>query len=220
MLIPALALNDLGCVRGGRSLFSGLNVDVPGGHVLRVIGANGAGKTSLLRMVCGLLRPERGEVLWRGTRIGTLREEFHRQLVYLGHAAALKDELSPIENLLTSTRLGGEEPSVEQAAAALAAAGLGGLDAQGHAQGHGLQAPSRHLSQGQRRRVALARLLLATEAPLWVLDEPFNALDTAAAAWLLQVIATHVRRGGVVLLTSHQPDLALPATLPQIELSL
>ena len=211
-------------MRGGRSLFSGLNVDVPGGHVLRVTGANGAGKTSLLRMVCGLLRPERGEVLWRGTRIGTLREDFHRQLVYLGHAAALKDELSPIENLLTSTRLGGEEPSVEQAVAALAAAGLGRLDAQGHAQGHalghGLHAPSRNLSQGQRRRVALARLLLATEAPLWVLDEPFNALDTAAAAWLVQVIATHVRRGGVVLLTSHQPDLALPATLPQIELSL
>ena len=215
-------------MRGGRSLFSGLSVDVPGGHVLRVTGANGAGKTSLLRMVCGLLRPERGEVLWRGTRIGTLREEFHRQLVYLGHAAALKDELSPIENLLTSTRLGGEEPSVDQAVAALAAAGLGGLDAQehghgnaqGHGQGHGLHAPSRNLSQGQRRRVALARLLLATEAPLWVLDEPFNALDTAAAAWLVQVIATHVRRGGVVLLTSHQPDLALPAMLPQIELSL
>ena len=216
MLIPALALNDLGCMRGGRSLFSGLNVNVPGGHVLRVTGANGAGKTSLLRMVCGLLRPERGEVLWRGTRIGTLREEFHRQLVYLGHAAALKDELSPIENLLTSTRLGGEEPSIEQAAAALAAAGLGRIGVHDDL----LHDPSRNLSQGQRRRVALARLLLASEAPLWVLDEPFNALDTAAAAWLVQVIATHVRRGGVVLLTSHQPDLALPATLPQIELSL
>ncbi|MEJ8851029.1 cytochrome c biogenesis heme-transporting ATPase CcmA [Variovorax rhizosphaerae] len=210
MATPALELRDLGCVRSGRALFSHLNLSVPAGRLLRVTGANGAGKTSLLRMVCGLLSPACGEVLWRGGRIATLREEFHRQLVYLGHAAALKDDLSATENLLTAARLAGGSPSEQEAAAALNAAGLRGHE----------RSPVRTLSQGQRRRVALARLVLGSAVPLWVLDEPFNALDATAAAWLVGLVSAHVASGGVVLLTSHQADLALQPTTPQQELVL
>jgi len=210
MLTPALELRELGCVRSGRALFSELNLSVPAGRLLRVTGANGAGKTSLLRMVCGLLSPARGEVLWRGTRIKTLREEFHRQLIYLGHAAALKDDLTATENLLTAARLAGGSATEAEAAAALSATGLRGLE----------RTPVRALSQGQRRRVALARLVLGSKAPLWVLDEPFNALDATAAAWLAGRVDAHVASGGVVLLTSHQGDLALPPGAPQLELAL
>jgi heme exporter protein A len=210
MVTPTLQLRDLGCVRGGRELFSGLSLDISGGRLLRVAGANGAGKTSLLRMVCGLLLPTRGEVLWRGTQIAVLREEFHRQLVYLGHVAALKDDLSALENLLAAGRLCGLNPSEREASAALLATGLRGHE----------RLPVRRLSQGQRRRVALARLVLGSEAGLWVLDEPFNALDAAASAWLLHVLATHVGRGGIVVLTSHDPALALPQHLPQSAIAL
>ena len=190
-----LELRGLQAVRGRRTLFSGLDLAVPGGCVLRVQGANGAGKTSLLRMLCGLLAPRRGEVLWDGQNIAALREEFGRQLVYIGHAAALKDDLTPFENLRTAAVLGGTAPADAEAVAALAGSGLAGRE----------RLPSRWLSQGQRRRVALARLALQPAAPLWVLDEPFNALDPAATAWLLGLIHGQAERGGIVVLTSHQP---------------
>lgn len=210
MAIPALELRELACVRGGRALFDGLGLSLPAGRLLRVSGANGSGKTSLLRMVCGLLHPAAGQVLWRGTPIGAAREDFHRQLVYLGHAAALKDDLTALENLLFSSRLAGLAPDESAARAALSATGL-----QGH-EGVAVRA----LSQGQRRRVALARLLLSGDMPLWVLDEPFDALDVAASAWLVQLIAAQVARGGVVVLTHHQAALAFPPTVPQVELAL
>ena len=210
MLEPALELRDLACVRSGRLLFSGLSLRVPRRHLLRVTGANGAGKTSLLRTVCGLLRPERGDVLWRGEAIGKLREDFHRQLAYVGHAVALKDDLTAAENLTVASRLAGAHPSAAQAVQALEAAGLHEFAA----------TPARSLSQGQRKRVALARLALCSEAMLWVLDEPFDALDTAASAWLAQLIATHTTRGGIVLLTSHAASLPLPADLAHMELAL
>jgi heme exporter protein A len=210
MATSALELRDLGCVRGGRALFGGLNLSLPGGTLLRVTGANGAGKTSLLRMVCGLLRPARGDVLWQGTRIGTLREEFHRQLVYLGHAAALKDDLTASENLRVAARLAGADADAAQSAAALSATGV--LDCE--------HRPVRSLSQGQRRRVALAQLLVRAEAALWVLDEPFNALDATATAWLVDLISAKVSQGGLVLLTSHLPHLPLAPRLSQAELAL
>jgi heme exporter protein A len=188
-----LEMRDLGCVRGRRSLFRGINAALLPGQLLRVVGANGAGKTSLLRMLCGLLVPAQGQVLWQGQPVHKIREEFHRQLIYLGHAAALKDDLSPLENLQVATRLGGASPDEAAARQALADAGLRGRE----------QVPVRILSQGQRRRAALARLPLG-RAALWVLDEPFNALDTAATAWLLGLIEAHLRSGGLVVLTSHQ----------------
>jgi heme exporter protein A len=189
-----LELGDLDCVRGGRTLFTGLTRSVRAGELLRVSGSNGAGKTSLLRMVCGLLAPARGQVRWRGQPITGLREEFSRELVYLGHAAALKEELSPQENLQGACVLAAQRVSREQARRALADAGLRGHE----------NTQVRKLSQGQRRRAALARLALAPQAALWVLDEPFNALDAAASAWLEGLVRTQLRRGGLVVLTSHQ----------------
>lgn len=205
---PSLELRDLACVRGRRRLFRGLNATLAPGQLLRVTGANGTGKTSLLRMLCGLLAPSQGQVMWQGRALPQVREAFHQQLVYLGHAAALKDELTPLENLHIAARLGGDAPGEAAARQALADAGLGGRE----------QVPTRTLSQGQRRRAALARLPLGS-ARLWVLDEPFNALDSAATAWLLGLIEGQLQRGGLVVLTSHQP-VGLSEHLPQVVLAL
>lgn len=204
-----LQIDDLHGARSGRTLFNGLNLAVPAGQLLRVQGANGAGKTSLLRMICGLLAPLRGRVLWRGRDVTRQREEFGRQLLYLGHAAALKAELTAQENLQAALALGARPASAPAVRAALQAAGLRGRE----------NTPVRTLSQGQQRRVALARLVLADAVPLWVLDEPFNALDGAATAWLTGLLHAHVLRGGVAVLTSHQ-DVALPGGLPQQVLTL
>ena len=204
-----LELRGIECVRGGRVLFSGLDAVLPPGHLLRVQGANGAGKTSLLRMICGLLAAQRGELLWNGRPLAALREEFGRQLIHVGHAAALKDDLSARENLLAACALNGHAPAEREAAAALSAAGLGGRE----------NAPARLLSQGQRRRVALARLALGGGAPLWVLDEPFNALDGAATQWLLGLLGEQLGRAGMVVLTSHQ-SVALDEAWPRVDIAL
>lgn len=200
-----LELRNVACVRGGRTLFERLSCQVAPGRLLRVRGVNGAGKTSLLRMVCGLLPAADGQVLWRGEPIRDLAEQYCRELVYLGHASALKDDLTALENLQTTCLLGGIVVSREQAGAALAQAGLPGRQ----------RTPARQLSQGQRRRVALARLVLSGRAPLWVLDEPFNALDTAATDWLCVLLQAQLERGGVVVLTSHQ-DVALDALVDRV----
>ena len=202
---PLLTLDSVACTRGTRRLFSGITQSVTPGALLRVQGSNGAGKTSLLRMLCGLLAPTEGSVLWRGEKLGARRDVFGRDLVYLGHAAALKDELSPLENLLDACALGGHPTDAAEALAALRAAGLRGHE----------RTAVRRLSQGQRRRSALARLALCPAAPLWVLDEPFNALDVAATAWLSGLIEAHLQRAGMVVLTSHQ-DVALHAAQQQV----
>jgi heme exporter protein A len=190
-----LALDDVECSRGGRALFKGLSLEVRGGTLLRVEGKNGAGKTSLLRMLCGLAAPTQGQILWNGHRLQAQREEFNQQLVYLGHAPALKDDLTAVENLQSAAMLcGGFSVSHEQARDALAQSGLSSRT----------HVPVRALSQGQRKRVALARLALSTHAPLWILDEPLNALDTMATQWLLGLMARQVHDGGIVVLTSHQ----------------
>ena len=199
-----LQLDGLTCTRGSRQLYSDLSTNVSPGQLLRVRGANGAGKTSLLRMLCGLLLPTEGQVLWYGKPLAAQREKLGRYLVYLGHAAALKDELSPLENLLDACALGGHTPTMPAALAALQAAGLRGHE----------RTPARHLSQGQRRRSALARLALSHSAPLWILDEPFNALDLEANAWLTGLIEAHLKNAGIVVLTSHQDiPIAAPSQL-------
>ncbi|MDZ4398718.1 ATP-binding cassette domain-containing protein, partial [Hydrogenophaga sp.] len=136
----ALTLSQVACVRGGRTLFSGLNLQLPGGQLLRVAGANGAGKTSLLRLMCGLLAPTEGQVLWRGQPLAAQRERWGQELVYLGHAAALKDDLSPLDNLLTACTLGGQAEDRARALQALADAGLRGFE----------RTLARRLSQGER----------------------------------------------------------------------
>lgn len=205
----ALELRDLRCVRGPRLLFNGVSVSVRAGQMLRVQGENGSGKTSLLRIVCGLATPDHGEVLWQGHPINKLREEFNLQLAYLGHAPALKDDLSALENLQASGGLAGLACSEHDAAVALGQAGLQGRE----------RLPTRVLSQGQRKRVGIARLALSTASALWVLDEPFNALDESACVWLQGLIAAQLGRGGVVVLTSHQRR-AWDASQPQVAITL
>ena len=185
---------DLQCVRGERTLFSGLDFSLERGELLRVAGANGSGKTSLLRIVCGLTPPAHGEVRWDGANIRSLKEDYARQLVYIGHANALKDDLTGRENLTIATALAGLETSTRQAQDALDRFGVGDC----------AMLPARVLSQGQRRRVALARLALSSQVPLWVLDEPFTALDAAAVGDLQALISAHASRGGSIVLTTHQ----------------
>jgi heme exporter protein A len=184
---------DLRCERGGRTLFSGLSFALRAGELLRIAGANGAGKTSLLRIVCGLLEPAQGAVRWRGEETRRLREEFWRELVYIGHPNALKDDLTAAENLSVACTLGGRGAGETKVRGALRRLGLGGRETQ----------PARMLSQGMRRRVALARLVLSEDVVLWVLDEPFTALDTAAVDDVQDVIAQHVARGGIVIYATH-----------------
>ncbi len=182
----------LECVRQQRQLFAGLSFALGTGEMLRVAGANGSGKTSLLRILCGLLAPQAGEVRWQGAPIGRLREEYTRRLLYLGHAPAVKDELSAEENLEIACRLAGQTAVADDVREALARFGLEG------------DAPVRRLSQGQRRRAALARLWLSDAVPLWLLDEPFTALDTAGVATLRELLETHAARGGMVVYSTHQ----------------
>jgi heme exporter protein A len=183
---------ELRCDRGGRTLFRGLSFRLGGGELLRIAGANGRGKTSLLRILCGLLAPAAGEVRWKGASIGPLKEEYWSELVYLGHAPALKDELTAEENLSIACALTGAPARRADVGDALAR----------------LEVPQgvflKKLSQGQRRRAALARLVLSAAAPLWLLDEPFAALDAHAARAVETLVSEHVARGGAAVFTTHQ----------------
>jgi heme exporter protein A len=190
---------DLHCERGGRTIFQKLSFSLLRGNLLLVTGANGSGKTSLLRILCGLLSPSAGEVRWNGTAIRSLKEEYAKQLVYLGHAPGVKDELSPGENLEIACQLAGISVSGEELRGALARFGLPEEKA------------VKQLSQGQRRRAALARLALSAQVPLWLLDEPFAALDATAMALVEELIQGHVARGGAVVYSSHQ-QASLPET--------
>ena len=185
--------NDLACVRGERKLFSHLNFTLSSGELLQVQGANGAGKTSLLRLLCGLTSVAEGEIRWGGAEIGELGEAYREDLLYLGHHNAIQESLTARENLQATAALAGVALDDDEAGAALRRIGLRGRE----------DLPARFLSQGQKRRVALARLMWG-KAPLWVLDEPFVALDVAALALLADTIAGHLERGGMTVLTSHQ----------------
>jgi heme exporter protein A len=185
---------NLECIRGERRLFRDVGFELTEGTLLEVVGPNGSGKTSLLRMVCGLLAPAAGEILWRGENIRKLAEEFRGQLCYLGHQNAIKDDLSGVENLLFSETMAGGEATPKSAREALERFGLKGFE----------ELPTRVLSQGQKRRVALARLAFRARCRLWVLDEPFVALDVKAVRMVADLIANQADSGGIVLLTTHQ----------------
>ena len=191
--IPSLEAIDLHCARGERSLFSALSFTLRGGELLRIGGPNGSGKTSLLRIACALLEPTRGEVRWAGENVRRLQEEFWRQLLYVGHANAIKDDLTSAENLRVACTLAGIRVQPARIGEALARLGLAGCE----------NLPARVLSQGQRRRTALARLALSEAMPLWILDEPFAALDASAVEHVQNLIAEHLARGAAVVLTTH-----------------
>lgn len=187
----------LGCVRGGRQIFSGLDFDVPAGQALAVTGANGAGKSSLLRMIAGLLPVAAGAVDLEGGEADlTLSEQTH----YLGHRDALKPSLTVLENLeFWRDFLGG---ITADGAVSLEAVGLG----------HAAHLPAAFLSAGQRRRLSIARLL-AVRRPVWLLDEPTSALDTKGQAMVAGVIADHLRDGGIILAATHVPLSAMTQQL-------
>jgi heme exporter protein A len=188
-----LTLSHISCTRGHKPLFAEVNLDLHAGQALHLEGDNGVGKTSLLRIVCGLSPADTGEVRWMGHPTRDDPAAFRAALFYLGHALSLKEELTALENLLSDAAVAGRALTQPQALAALARMGLRGRE----------HLPLRVMSQGQKRRTALARLW-ASQSPLWVLDEPFVALDVKAVDALRVLMADHLAQGGMVLFTSHQ----------------
>lgn len=191
------------CLRGERELFKDIDLSLKPGELLRVEGPNGSGKTSLLRIVSGLSAPASGEIRWHNERIDELSEEYYRDLLYIGHAAAIKDELTALENLELTLQLSGELRTSTNAKQVLSDAGLKDR----------LHLPAKYLSQGQRQRVALARLCLSKQ-PLWILDEPFTALDVGAVSWVAGLVAKHLDSDGIVVFTTHQ-HVAIPGHAPR-----
>lgn len=188
-----LKAQGLACVRGDRLLFKDLSFAIEAGSLLYVLGENGSGKSSLLRMLCGLLMPEQGQVVWADKPIKANAEQYLANLKYLGHLNGLKDDLSALENLQMGARLAGQEVTAASALAALNAIGIARC----------ANLPVRVLSQGQKRRVALAVLWLSA-SQLWILDEPFAALDVQATQVLAARIGEHLAAGGMAIITSHQ----------------
>ena len=189
-----LEISNLACNRGDHLLFSDLNFSISAGQLLQVQGANGSGKTSLLRTLCGLVIPAKGEIKWRGQDIHELDEKFYAEMIYLGHSNAIKDELNAVENLRISAGLAGCKLDDKQIIAALRRMGLRGRE----------MLPVKVLSQGQCRRVALTRLLLINVS-LWILDEPLTALDVSAVGLMQELIGEHLANKGMVIYTTHQP---------------
>lgn len=207
-----LQASQLAHAHGNRALFEGLDFEVGPGEALRIAGRNGSGKTSLLRLLCGLAQPLKGEVLWRGQSIHRHREVLHQALSYLGHAPGLKDDLSAWENVQFSAVLAGQACTKQQALDALAQLGL---QSRAHL-------PARILSQGQRRRVLLARLALPqalTGSPnLLVLDEPFVALDQESVQVLATLLGQQLAQGATLVYTTHQAQALRAAR--QLEITL
>jgi heme exporter protein A len=195
-----LSVNQLGCIRGDRVLFKNLSFQLASGKILYVQGENGSGKTTLLRTLCSLSSPAVGDIQWNEQSIKSLAEDYHGQVLYIGHHAGIKDDLTAVENILFSLTLAGYVTDRSQVIAALEALGIARC----------ADLPSRVLSQGQKRRIALVQLWLQDvpeQTPMWILDEPFTALDRNMIKNLTQHIEKYVNNGGVVVFTSHQtPD--------------
>ena len=202
-----LQTRELECWRGERKLFSKLSLNLDAGEIAQVRGANGCGKTTLLRTLCGLTLPEQGEVVWRGTPIDTDPAMYRAEVQYVGHFDGIKLELSAAENIDFNRALL-EQPSTLTTPAILEHLALSGFD----------DAIVRTLSAGQRRRIALARLLTAN-ATLWVLDEPFTALDDAGEAIVKRMLVDHLSNGGLVVFSSHHPVTLDGFTIRDVELT-
>ena len=195
-------------MRGERLLFSDISFSLEPGGFLQLTGPNGSGKTSLLRIVCGLMIPERGEIRWQGAQIRSLAEEYSRSITYIGHRHAVKEELSSLENLRISSGLAGFDVSHAQAKDALARVGLAGRE----------NLPARFLSEGQRRRSALARLISCSTA-LWILDEVLASLDHAAVTLIEAIIGEHLSKGGMAIVATHQELHISAGSFQRLELA-
>ena len=201
---PLLLADGVSSIRSGRVLFSQLQLAVARGQIWQVTGANGAGKSTLLRMLAGLLVATEGSVKFNGQPLHKVRDEYHQQLLYIGHKAGVKPELSALENVYWQRRLNGDNQAKLQQQAdwdVLEQLGLLGLE----------EETTGRLSAGQQRRVALTRLW-CSDAKLWILDEPFTALDVDCIALLQQRFQQHLSQQGSIVMTSHQPlsDAQLP----------
>jgi heme exporter protein A len=198
-----LTVDNLVGVRGDRLLFEKLNFALKNGSVLYLQGANGTGKTTLLRTLCGLSKPYAGSINWCDKNINTLAEDYSRHVLYIGHLSGIKEDLSALENLQFSLALTGRDVSESHIVDVLNMLGLA----------KALNLPTRMLSQGQKRRVALACLWLQ-DLPLWILDEPFTALDVSATELLKQKIEAFANDGGMVVMTTHQE---ITINVPKLE---
>lgn len=203
-----LTARNLECIRGEHKLFSNIFFSVNPGELMFVGGPNGSGKTSLLRLLCGLSSPDSGEILWNGMDIRELDGDYRGMMTYLGHLGGIKDDLTALENLRISCALADCEIDENQAADALGQIGLAGRE----------MLPAKVLSQGQRRRVALARLLVV-QTRLWILDEPLTALDTAAVKLIKEILEHNLSKGGMVIMTTHQEIVMTAAAVHHLTLS-
>jgi heme exporter protein A len=185
-----LQVRALACVRGGRPVFAGLSFDAGAAQLVQLRGANGSGKSSLLRLLCGLARPARGEIRWRRRAAGAACQG---DAAYLGHASGLDGELTVAENLHFALQVAGSKPGASERREALQRLGLAGRES----------VPVRQLSAGQKKRLMLARVWLS-ERPLWLLDEPEAGLDSAGEQALADCLAAHLARGGVAVVASHR----------------
>ena len=203
-----LKLVDVGCERDGRVLFTGLCITLLPGQLLQIEGTNGSGKTTLLRVLSGLSADYHGDILWHGHKLASVYAHFRLTTFYLGHKPAIKHELTPVENMRWRASLRNESRSEQQITTALDQVGLGGF----------ADVPCGHLSAGQHRRVALADLSI-TDASLWILDEPFTAIDVHGVAWLESVLANHINGQGMVIMTSHQRLSAISGPVTRVQLA-
>jgi heme exporter protein A len=204
--LDGLSVDQVHVWRGDRHVLKGVSLELHPRQLLHVSGPNGSGKTTLLRVLCGLLRPEQGAVGWLGRSIVKARAEYHAILAYASHDPALKADLTALENLRYSVGLRRRVTSAELRAS------LSRTGAEGCA-----DLPARVLSAGQRRRVAMARII-AAGASLWLLDEPFTNLDSAGSELLSQLLAEHVRDGGLAVVVAHH-EIKLAGDVRRLELS-
>jgi len=201
LVSPLISATNLTCIREERLLFDQLNIEINAGDIVQVEGPNGSGKTSLLRILAGLSQPFEGEVFFNNQLISQSREEFHQSLLYLGHLPGVKGEMSAVENLTFNLALHGTSDSSTDIEQILAEVNLTGFE----------DSLASHLSAGQHRRISLARLYKST-ANIWILDEPFTAIDKQGVHALEQLFKAHIKQGGCVILTTHQDLLTFEPT--------
>ena len=203
-----LEAHEISCSRGNRDLFRQMSFRVEEGALLRIHGANGSGKTSLLRMIAGLSPVESGRIAWQGSTLPELGDEYTKQLAFVGHANALKAYLSPRENLRAALAVQGVRVSDSALREALEEEGLGRI----------ADVAVQRLSAGQQRRVALVRIALSRSRLLWILDEPFSSLDDSAVKRFSERLSRHTQDGGIVVYTTHQ-NIPIDAPTSVLELA-